>query len=83
MMNWKQFKEEEPHWLAIIELIGDRLEIIKADLARPDKTPDLLAVRVLQQEKLDNEFILSLPDIFMQAPEKEKEADDGMATDTE
>lgn len=79
-MDWKAFKEGEPHWLAIVELITDRLEIIKADLARPDKTPNLLAVRILQQEKLDNEFILTLPDIFMQSFDEKAKNDGGLAT---
>lgn len=80
-MNWQEFKESDPHWLAIIELVTDRLAIIRADLARPDKTPDLLTVRILQQEKLDNEFMLTLPDMFMQSF-NEKAKDDGeLATD--
>jgi hypothetical protein len=76
MMNWKEFKESEPHWLDIAKLLRDRIELIKLDLATPDKTASLLHVRVLQQELLDILFMLNLPDKLAEDT-TEKGTDDG------
>ena len=77
-MEWASFKEN-PHWLAIVELLRDRMGIVLSDAAQIEKTPTLLSLRVLQQELTDLQFFISIPDLFIET--SDKELDSGVATD--
>lgn len=77
-MDWARFKEN-PYWIKIAQLLKDRASIVLSDIAQVDKTPELLGVRVLQQELIDIQFFLSIPDLFIQSPDEE--LDNGLAAD--
>jgi len=80
-MEWQRFRDEDPCWLRIAGLIDDRLRMVELELSDPQSTPDLVAVRRLQQEQKDLLFFKSLPDLFIKFPEPDpaiKDPDDGM-----
>jgi hypothetical protein len=78
-MDWNRFKED-PYWLKMATLLHDRAIIVMGDTAQPERTPTLLDLRVLQQELKDIQFFLSIPDLFINEPDKE--LDSGLATDS-
>ena len=79
-MDWNRFKED-PYWIKIVVLLRDRSTIVLSDIAQAAKTPTLLDLRVLQQELADIQFFMSIPDLFINTPDKE--LDSGLETDNQ
>lgn len=72
-MEWKKFETEDPYWRKMSELLRDRLALIDSDLRDPAKTGTLIDVRILQREREDIVFFLTLPTIFATTPDMESE----------
>jgi len=72
-MEWKKFETEDIYWRKIAELLTDRLKLVDGDLRDPAKTETLVDVRILQREREDIVFFLTLPTIFSTTPDMESE----------
>jgi hypothetical protein len=71
-MDWQRFEDEDLYWQKILELLNDRITIIDEDLRDPEKTKDIIELRMLQQERRDIEFMIAVPNIFKNFPSKEE-----------
>jgi hypothetical protein len=78
-MDWNRFKDD-PYWMKIVTLLQDRATMVISEIVQQDKTVTLLDLRVLQQELKDIQFFLTIPDLFINEPDKELDSE--LATDS-